>query len=107
MVLDQQELQTKPILANTITFNGEIISELVDVGGGFVAFNVLSGKNKEEMPTILVKGKFEETTKSLKKGDNIVAVGILKKMQGQFVIETVQINRIINEKDDKEEWKNS
>ena len=84
----------EPIFANTIAFNGEIISEPVDVGGGFVAFNILAGKDKEEMPLILIKDKIENVNRLLVKGDKIAAVGFLKKIQGQFTIEVAKINRM-------------
>lgn len=84
----------EPIFANSVAFNGEIITELSNVGGGYAAFEILAGPNKEEFPLILVKGKFEEISKSLKLNDKIAGLGFLKKIQGQFVIESTHINRL-------------
>lgn len=102
---DQQELLHKdfrkyelkigdPIFANTIAFNGEIVSDLIDVGGGYIAFELLAGTQKEEMPLILVKGKLENVSELLKKHDIIAGVGFLKKMQDQFVIHSVRLDRV-------------
>ena len=84
----------EPIFANSVAFNGEIITELSNVGGGYTAFEILAGPNREEFPLILVKGKFEEISKSLKLNDKIAGLGFLKKIQGQFVIESTHINRL-------------
>lgn len=90
LVFDLRE----PIFANTIAFNGSIISDIMDVGGGYLAFNILAGKEKMEMPLILVKGMLDDVQKYLQKDDRIAAIGFLKKMQGQFVIEVTHLDRI-------------
>lgn len=90
MIYDLRE----PIFANTIAFNGSVISDIMDVGGGYVAFNILAGKEAMEMPLILVKGEASEVQKYITKNDKIAAIGFLKKMQGQFVIEVTHIDRI-------------
>lgn len=90
----QQEQQ----FPNAISFNGNINSGLFDVGDGFVAFEFI-GPNNEEFPLILIKGDFKDVSNLLTKGDKLVGVGILLKMQGQWVIKAEQINRIPPEKE--------
>lgn len=94
MDLAQQEQQ----FPNAISFNGNIKSDLFDVGDGFVAFEFI-GPNKEEFPLILIKGDFNDVSKLLIKGDKLIGVGILLKMQGQWVIKAEQVNRIPTEKE--------
>lgn len=101
LVFDLRE----PIFANSIMFNGEIISDLFDVGGGFVAFNIAAGKDKEEFPLVLVSGDYNIISKELKKGDKIAGIGHLKKLQGQFVAEAIQVNRMPTKEElDKLSW---
>lgn len=89
----------EPIFANSVAFNGEIVTDLSDVGGGYVAFEILAGPNKEEFPFILVKGNLSDVSKALKINDKIAGLGFLKKIQGQFVIESTHINRLPTEEE--------
>lgn len=90
LVFDLRE----PVFPNTIAFNGEIVSDFYDVGAGYVAFNLLAGKERLEMPLILIDGDIKEISSLLKKEDKIAGIGILEKMQGQFVIKARVINKI-------------
>lgn len=81
-------------ISNTILFNGYIKSEPIDVGGGFLAFNIEGGEERSEMPLILVRNSMEEFQEAFRIGDLISGYGILKKVQEEWVIETKEILRI-------------
>lgn len=104
MVLDQQEqlslkeLLSKPSEANFIAFNGTIDTDFTEVGGGYIAFQLTAGTvTKKEMPLILLKGEKAEVEKELHKGDRISAFGTLDKIQGEWVIITVQCSRVLED----------
>lgn len=86
---------------NAISFNGNISSDFFDVGGGFVAFN-FTGPNNEEFPLMLIKGDFSEVSQKLRNGDKLIGIGILTKLQDQWVIKIDQINRIPTEEEIEE-----
>lgn len=66
----------------------------MDVGGGFFAFS-LEGDNKEEFPVFLLKTTKEYLSQNLiEGGDKVAGIGILEKVQEQWAIEILQINRI-------------
>lgn len=67
-------------MANSIVFNGEIKSDFIDVGGGFVAFNI------EDFPIIIIKTKIEELSSALKKGDKIAGAGFLAKNGDDWMV---------------------
>lgn len=81
-------------ISNTILFNGYIKSDPVDVGGGFLAFNIDGGEERSEMPLILVRNSMEEFQEAFRIGDLISGYGILKKVQEEWVIETKELLRI-------------
>lgn len=81
-------------ISNTILFNGYIKSEPIDVGGGFLAFNIDGGEKRSEMPLILARNSLEEFQEAFRIGDLISGYGILKKVQEEWVIETKELLRI-------------
>jgi len=81
-------------ISNTILFNGYIKSEPIDVGGGFLAFNIDGGEERSEMPLMLARNSLEEFQEAFRIGDLISGYGILKKIQEEWVIETKEILRI-------------
>ena len=92
---EHQGLEALEQRSNCITFNGYISSnECVDIGGGFVAFNILAGAHKEDFPLCIIKYKKEEFDSLLKMNDNIAGYGKLKKIQGEFVVEMEKIMKI-------------
>lgn len=92
MDLVQQAPQPAEI-ANAVTFHGAIISDIMDAGEGFCAFN-LEGPNKEEMPLILIVGSFEDISKLLFKNDKIMGVGTLEKVQGEWLIVAGELHKL-------------
>ena len=85
-----QELQ----IPNCITFNGKINSPITDVGGGYMAFELI-GKKEEEFPLLLLKTTPEEMQENLlEENDFVAGIGILVKVQNQWTIQIMQINRI-------------
>lgn len=95
LVFDLRE----PIFANSIAFNGVITTDFTDVGGGYIAFDILAGKEKIEMPLLLIKGTLEDVKKQLRKDDKIAGLGFLKKIQNQFVIEVFRVDRILTQEE--------
>lgn len=77
-------------IPNCISFNGLINSEMTDVGGGYIAFNIIGVKG-EEFPLCLVVSTLEEAS-GLTVGMPVSGVGILKKIQNQWCIEISSIN---------------
>lgn len=93
----QQEQQlNNAVLSNTIIFNGEITSDFIDVGGGYLAVEFLAGKNKEEFPTLLIDKKEEQIIKTFKKGDIVLVIGMLEKIQQQFIIKVAKMDFFSN-----------
>lgn len=87
-----QQVQQPTEIANAITFHGKIISDIMDAGQGFCAFN-MEGPNKEEMPLILIIGNLGKVSKILKNNDLIMGVGSLEKIQGEWVIITGELHK--------------
>lgn len=81
-------------ISNTILFNGYIKSEPIDVGGGFLAFNIEGGEERSEMPLMLARNSIKDFQEAFRIGDLISGYGILKKVQEEWVIETKEILRI-------------
>lgn len=92
MVLDPQ-VQPPAEIANAITFHGKMISDVMDAGQGFCAFN-MEGPNKEEMPLILIIGKQSEISSLLKNNDLIMGVGSLEKIQDEWVVLAGELHKI-------------
>ena len=96
-VSEAQELQ----IPNCITFNGKINSQITDVGGGYMAFELI-GKKGEEFPLLLLKSTPEQLANNfLEEGDLVAGIGILVKVQDQWTIQIMQINRIPTEEEIK------
>ena len=72
-------------------FNGYISTNPIDVGGGYIAFNIEGGEEKVEMPLILCKSTLTEYNSNFKIGDLISASGVLEKIQGEWVIKAKEI----------------
>ena len=88
--------------SNTILFNGYISSEPVDVGGGFIAFNIEGGESRMEMPLILSHSTLNEFKSNFQVNDLISAYGQLEKVQEQWVIKAKEIMRIPSDDELKE-----
>lgn len=84
-------------ISNTILFNGYIKSDPIDVGGGFLAFNIDGGEERSEMPLMLAKNSIKEFQDAFRIGDLVSGYGILKKVQEEWVIETKELLRIPND----------
>lgn len=92
MVLDPQVQQPAEI-PNAITFHGTMISQIMDAGEGFCAFNI-EGPHKEEMPLILIVGNYDDIKTLLFKNDKIMGVGTLEKIQNEWVIIAGELHKI-------------
>lgn len=83
------------IRPNTIAFNGTIISDFIDVGGGYLAFNIKAG-NSEDFPLLLLKENLEEATSNLSINDQIIGAGMLKFFQNDWVVFVEKITRVLS-----------
>ena len=92
--LPEEEL----IYPNCIAFNGTINGDFIDVGGGYIAANILAG-GIEEFPLLLIQASLNEIKSKLYLGDKISGIGILKKTQGEFVVYVNQISRILSQEE--------
>ena len=81
-----------PQIANCITFNGTITTDLIQLEEGKIGF-ILRGPNNEEFPLIMVDGNLEEVGNSLQKNDKISAYGKLIKYKKDWAIDVYQIFR--------------
>lgn len=93
----QEEVQDsevqEPLIANCISFNGTITTDLIQLEENKFGF-VLRGPNNEEFPLIILNTTKEELGNSLMKNDRISSIGELKKRNNEWVIEASQIYRI-------------
>lgn len=87
----------EPQIANCISFNGTITTDLIQLEDDRFGF-ILRGPNNEEFPLIVLNSTKEEIDTSLKKGDKISSIGFLTKMNNDWVIKAQQIFRIPTEK---------
>ena len=89
-------------IANCITFNGIITTDLIKLNDNKYGF-VLRGPNQEEFPLILIENPdVRKPEDFLKKGDEISAVGILIKYKKDWAIKIYKIMRRPTDEEIKE-----
>ena len=82
----------EPQIANCITFNGTITTDLIQLEEQKVGF-VLRGPNNEEFPLIILNSTKKEIGEKLVKMDKISAYGRLIKYKNDWAIEIFQVFR--------------
>lgn len=99
--MEEKNVVQVPLLANCVSFNGILLGDPINVGGGYFAINIV-GKENEEFPIILLKISEDDLKEAfIKKDDWIAGLGILKKVQNEWTITAIQINRIPTEEEFK------
>ena len=90
---EQQALEAQePQIANCISFNGTITTDLIQLEEQKVGF-VLRGPNNEEFPLIILNSTKKEIGEKLVKTDKISAYGRLTKYKNDWAIEIFQVFR--------------
>jgi hypothetical protein len=93
--------QPEQLIANCISFNGTITTDLIKLDETYYGF-VLRGPNGEEFPLIIVKpqagAKIEE---EIGKGDKVSAVGMLIKHGKDWAINVYELVRLPTEEEIK------
>ena len=82
----------EPQIANCISFNGVITTDLIQLEEQEVGF-VLRGPNNEEFPLIILNSTKKEIGEKLVKMDKISAYGRLIKYKNDWAIEIFQVFR--------------
>lgn len=82
----------EPQIANCISFNGTITTDLIQLEEQKVGF-VLRGPNNEEFPLIILNSTKKEIGEKLVKMDKISAYGRLIKYKNDWAIEIFQVFR--------------
>jgi hypothetical protein len=82
----------EPQIANCISFNGTITTNLVQLEENKFGF-ILRGPNNEEFPLIILNTSKEDLGNSLLKDDKISAYGRLIKYNNDWAIEIFQVFR--------------
>ena len=82
----------EPQIANCISFNGTITTDLIQLEEQKVGF-VLRGPNNEEFPLIILNSTKKEIGEKLIKMDKISAYGRLIKYKNDWAIEIFQVFR--------------
>ena len=82
----------EPLIANCISFNGVITTDLIQLEEQKVGF-VLRGPNNEEFPLIILNSTKKEIGEKLVKMDKISAYGRLIKYKNDWAIEIFQVFR--------------
>ena len=92
--LEEQQVSEaqEPQIANCITFNGTITTDLIQLEEQKVGF-VLRGPNNEEFPLIILNSTKKEIGEKLVKMDKISAYGRLIKYKNDWAIEIFQVFR--------------
>lgn len=92
--LEEQQVSEaqEPQIANCISFNGTITTDLIQLEEQKVGF-VLRGPNNEEFPLIILNSTKKEIGEKLVKMDKISAYGRLIKYKNDWVIEIFQVFR--------------
>lgn len=90
---DQQVSEAQePQIANCISFNGTITTDLIQLEEQKVGF-ILRGPNNEEFPLIILNSTKKEIGEKLVKMDKISAYGRLIKYKNDWAIEIFQVFR--------------
>lgn len=82
----------EPQIANCISFNGTITTDLIQLEEQKVGF-ILRGPNNEEFPLIILNSTKKEIGEKLVKMDKISAYGRLIKYKNDWAIEIFQVFR--------------
>ncbi len=92
--LEEQQVSEaqEPQIANCISFNGTITTDLIQLEEQKVGF-VLRGPNNEEFPLIILNSTKKEIGEKLVKTDKISAYGRLIKYKNDWAIEIFQVFR--------------
>ena len=92
--LEEQQVSEaqEPQIANCISFNGTITTDLIQLEEQKVGF-VLRGPNNEEFPLIILNSTKKEIGEKLIKMDKISAYGRLIKYKNDWAIEIFQVFR--------------
>ena len=92
--LEEQQVSEaqEPQIANSISFNGTITTDLIQLEEQKVGF-VLRGPNNEEFPLIILNSTKKEIGEKLVKMDKISAYGRLIKYKNDWAIEIFQVFR--------------
>ena len=92
--LEEQQVSEaqEPQIANCISFNGTITTDLIQLEEQKVGF-VLRGPNNEEFPLIILNSTKKEIGEKLIKMDKISAYGKLIKYKNDWAIEIFQVFR--------------
>lgn len=92
--LEEQQVSEaqEPQIANCISFNGTITTDLIQLEEQKVGF-VLRGPNNEEFPLIILNSTKKEIGEKLVKMDKISAYGKLIKYKNDWAIEIFQVFR--------------
>ena len=92
--LEEQQVSEaqEPQIANCISFNGTITTDLIQLEEQKVGF-VLRGPNNEEFPLIILNSTKKEIVEKLVKMDKISAYGRLIKYKNDWAIEIFQVFR--------------
>lgn len=92
--LEEQQVSEaqEPQIANCISFNGTITTDLIQLEEQKVGF-VLRGPNNEEFPLIILNSTKKEIGEKLVKMDKISAYGRLIKYKNDWAIEIFQVFR--------------
>lgn len=92
--LEEQQVSEaqEPQIANCISFNGTITTDLIQLEEQKVGF-VLRGPNNEEFPLIILNSTKKEIGEKLVKMDKISAYGRLIKYKNNWAIEIFQVFR--------------
>ena len=92
--LEEQQVSEaqEPQIANCISFNGTITTDLIQLEEQKVGF-VLRGPNNEEFPLIILNSTKKEIGEKLVKMDKMSAYGRLIKYKNDWAIEIFQVFR--------------
>lgn len=90
--VQQVSVHLEQQIANFISFNGTITTDLIQLEEQKFGF-VLRGPKGEEFPMIVLNITKEQLGDKLLKNDKISAYGILKKYKKDWIIEVAQIFR--------------
>ena len=92
--LEEQQVSEaqEPQIANCISFNGTITTDLIQLEEQKVGF-VLRGPNNEEFPLIILNSTKKEIGEKLVKMDKISAYGRLIKYKNDWKIEIFKVFR--------------
>lgn len=98
--VQQDSVQLEQQIANFISFNGTITTDLIQLEEERFGF-VLRGPNNEEFPLIILNSTKENLGNKLLKNDKISAYGRLIKYNNDWAIEIAQVFRKLTDEEIK------